>query len=707
MASAVFKDYAFLCHNSGRFDGILLLKAFMEKQIPCTPLFDGNSIFLLNLTQHRIRFIDSIRYVKLPLARFTKRFPRMRTAGQHLDAASEAEGEAEGKGAFPHFMNKPANYDYDGAFPGISGFFLDPETERAKTQYGVFEQSWREEGRSSWNFKEQLHLYMMQDVRVLRGGMLQLLLEFVDFQEELQRGADDKVYFHPYSSPFFTVSTFIHALWRAFAMEEGSIFLLSNQKGARKTSRCEIEYLSFLEHSGAYGDLVHAMNSPEGQKKIGRYWPDGFSAQSNTVVEVLGCGVHWHRGEEEDCPISKNFAPNDKNPFGAECHNVYAAWLRKKAYYERLGLVVKPVWECQANALKDSDPAFARFLKEVFYAEGRPLERLKLRQGLRGGRTEVFRMLYSETALPAERLVYIDVNSLYPHSSIVNEFPVGRGELLIGAGLSKLALTPEGLFHDGAKVVGLLQATVLPPGNLFLPVLPTKAGNKLVFGLCRVCMETRSKALCRHTSAQRAITDVWTSAELCFALECGYEVCRIWEAWIYRECKPLFREFYLMLARKKLEAEGFPPGANTPEERQRHVDNLNDLMPGLGLEASKVEKNPGAREFAKLLSNTGLGKFSQSDGRDEHRYVHSYGEFAQLVLRSPKSRVKGLTPLTEQIAEVSLEPKEEFLGAHRNTNAVIYSFVTAFARCQMARDMRFLMAQGAKLFYSEFVFSFS
>lgn len=68
--------------------------------------------------------------------------------------------------------------------------------------------------------------------------------------------------------------------------------------------------------------------------------------------------------------------------------------------------------------------------------------------------------------------------------------------------------------------------------------------------------------------------------------------------------------------------------------------------------------------------------------------------------RNPKIKIKALTPLNEFVAEMAYEPIDEYMGFHKNTQVVVYAFVTAFARIGMAKDLRKLMARGARLYYT-------
>ncbi len=719
-----FYGYTLIAHNAGRFDAVLLLKGLHERKVVVKPLFDGNSSFLLEVPFLKLRIIDSYRYIKTSLANFEKRFPDLTTQGHQLRTGDSEEDQDETerkKGDFPHFFNLPENYEYVGDLPDRRYFFASPDTEKAKEAYEKIRKE--RSAATPWNFKEEMHSYLMQDVRVLRGGCLSFALEFYEFQqglrktmpkerrdEEEERAKKRKKkapWFHPFSRPFFTVSTFVHALWRWFEMPRDSLYLLSNQRSGRKTSLMELEWLGWLnwKRESDQTAIQTAENHPNGQAKCGPYYPDGVLRDKGgaitKVFELLGCAVHYHRQEDPNCPLTQKFLPGSANPFGRRCENAHEAWMKKKLFYSKAGLRVEFIWECEFAKLKEESQSLRRYLSEVRYLHGRPPQRLKIRAGLRGGRTEVFRMLFDAQKEEREDLWYIDKNSLYPTMAVFKEFPVGPSEILIGERLDKLEVGAKGFFLEGERLTGLVQATVLPPGSLFLPALPVNIDGKLKFGLCRTCLQQQQQDFCRHRDSERSLTDVWTTCELEFAVECGYIVEKVWEIFFYRNTSKLFQKFYTLLARQKLHAEGFPNQISTDAEKQRYVDDLNDSMPGLELTVEKVQKNPAQREFAKLCSNSQLGKFSQNDLRPQALYVTSYHQFAELLFRSAKANVAGLTPLSDELAEVRMEPIDALTGKHANVHTVVYSFVTAFARIDMLKDMRFLMSRGCRVFYSD------
>lgn len=63
----------------------------------------------------------------------------------------------------------------------------------------------------------------------------------------------------------------------------------------------------------------------------------------------------------------------------------------------------------------------------------------------------------------------------------------------------------------------------------------------------------------------------------------------------------------MQLARIKLQSEGWPEAVVTEEEKDAYLDGVNNKMPGLNLKKEDVVRNGARRQFAKDLSNIGLG----------------------------------------------------------------------------------------------------
>ena len=83
------------------------------------------------------------------------------------------------------------------------------------------------------------------------------------------------------------------------------------------------------------------------------------------------------------------------------------------------------------------------------------------------------------------------------------------------------------------------------------------------------------------------------------------------------------------------------------------------------------------------------------------KYVYSRDQMEQLLLNSPHLKVKSITPMTESLAEVVTEMNDQISGYHKNTQTIVYAFVTAYARIGMAKDMLLMMSLGCRIFYTD------
>ena len=63
-------------------------------------------------------------------------------------------------------------------------------------------------------------------------------------------------------------------------------------------------------------------------------------------------------------------------------------------------------------------------------------------------------------------------------------------------------------FKHVNEYYGLIKCKVLPPRDLYHPVLPVKIDGKLMFPLCYTCAQNRIKDW-KHSEKQRSFEDIW------------------------------------------------------------------------------------------------------------------------------------------------------------------------------------------------------
>ena len=82
---------------------------------------------------------------------------------------------------------------------------------------------------------------------------------------------------------------------------------------------------------------------------------------------------------------------------------------------------------------------------------------------------------------------------------------------------------------------GIIKCKMLPPSNLFHPVLPLKINSKLFFTLCYTCAKTSNLLLCNHSYEEKYLIGAWGTPELYTAVENGYKIIKIYQVWHFKD----------------------------------------------------------------------------------------------------------------------------------------------------------------------------
>ena len=156
-------------------------------------------------------------------------------------------------------------------------------------------------------------------------------------------------------------------------------------------------------------------------------------------------------------------------------------------------------------------------------AEFTNLDPLRPRYALFGGRTNSTK--YHEIdPRSQDEIKYTDVCSLYPFICKYGLFPLGHPTILSQENIDK---------DNIQQYCGLVKCKVLPPRDLYHPVLPCKSNGKLMFPLCRSCAEdSDTTKKCTHKNEEdRALVYTWVSIKLFAVLENGYRLLDVYEVW--------------------------------------------------------------------------------------------------------------------------------------------------------------------------------
>lgn len=192
------------------------------------------------------------------------------------------------------------------------------------------------------------------------------------------------------------------------------------------------------------------------------------------------------------------------------------------------------------------------------------------RDSLYGGRTNALKLYHKCTS--NEKIKYIDYTSLYPYIQKYGIYPIGHPEIIT-----------ENIDY-GTSYFGIIKCRILPPRGLYIPVLPLRVNNKLLFPLCGTCASEQSSR-CDHNEQERMLEGTWCTLETDEALKHGYKMVKIFEVWHWKESAQydaqthsggIFDSYVNQAMKEKQEASGFPDNVQTEEEKDAYIKEYYD-----------------------------------------------------------------------------------------------------------------------------------
>ena len=299
-----------------------------------------------------------------------------------------------------------------------------------------------------------------------------------------------------------------------------------------------------------------------------------------------------------------------------------------------------------------------------------------LREALAGGRTNNLRFHYK--AEDDEVIRYLDVTSEYPYVLKNRKYPLGNPKVI-----NRNFETLENYF-------GFVKCKVLPPKDLFLPVLPMKINEKLAFVLCEECAKNSNQVDCTHTDEQRCLTSTWTTIELQEALERGYKIVEIYQVLHYETTSDeLFKAYINMWLEVKQLASGMPPELRSDPVKQAEFFREYFEREGIQLNPEEMVENKGLRFIAKLMLNSFWGKLAQRANMPSTTLCKTQHEFYSLLCQAEQGEItiKGVKVMNDEAILVSHEKTDLKDCSPGNTNVAIASFVTSYARLHLYKHL--------------------
>ncbi|KAK7598318.1 hypothetical protein V9T40_006553 [Parthenolecanium corni] len=627
LISRKHQGYTAIAHYARGYDSQFILQYLVANTLKPHTIYCGTKIMVLEVSNLGFKVIDSHNFVAAPLSAFPKTFNLLELK----------------KGYFPHYFNTKENENYVGPIPEKKFYGFDTMKDGDRKKFIEWHDKKVEEG-YVFDMQKELLEYCDSDVDILRKGCLDFRKQFLDIEN-----------IDPFC--YVTIASVCMAVYRCSYLEKNTIAVLENSF-TENFSKQSILWLDSLNNS----NIKHALTG--GEVEICGAKVDGYDDTTKTVYQYHGC--FWH-----GCPkcYSSDFINNVKKE---TMDDLLQQTKDRTKQLEREGYKVVEEWECKWVKTKE----YKKLCKEREI-----IEPLNPRDALFGGRTEVFKLKYekkksgetTQSESSDEELVgkYADVVSLYPSVMYYDYYPIGHPRKI---------LRPS---KYDQKWFGIIKCKVLPPKDLYIPVLPVRVkmdkAEKLVFPLCIKCSENQ-QPVCNHTDIERQFIGTWSTVEVSKAIEMGYQLKEMYEVWDFDKSADLWKGYVTAFMKIKLETSPH----NYPSN-EAYVKDIEEKM-GIKLDIDKITPNPGKRAVSKLCLNSLWGKFGQRQNMPQTEFVADPCRFYEILL---DERLKDINVIyvSDEMVQVNYRYIETYVENHYNTNIFVALYTTANARMRLYEQL--------------------
>ena len=632
-----------LAHNMQGYDGIFIIQFINKFILPSDsePKIVKNGTKLLSIEWRGVKIIDSMSFLPMALAKFESTFDLKELK----------------KGFFPHNFNRPENYKYIGPIPPKEDY--TPQFFSNK-KFKEFNEWYKTQLNIVFNFDSEIKAYCWSDVNLLLEGCL----EFRKIMMKITKLNPNDTGVDPFKK-CLTLASVCLSVYRRNFMPLDSIAILPENQTYEKTSiKCQ-KWIKYTEHEQEI-TINNAKNGLE--YKVGPYKLDGICHQNKTIYEFHGCLFHG-------CP--KCYKPDTYNVFKKEpMLHTYKKHLNRINYIKLVMPEYKfeEMWEHEYDLLEQFNDEFYQFVNNC------DIEDLfNHRDALFGGRTNCLKIYYK--CKEGERICFVDFKSLYPFIQKYFAYPFGHPIRIINN------------FQTLENYFGLIKCKLLPPRNLYLPVLPAIINNKLIFTLCKKCANEKNRN-CNHNEDERAIDGVWCSVEVLKAIEMGYTVVKVYSVLHYPEQSKydegtktggLFSEYVNLFLKIKEEASGYPQHVETEEHKDEFIKNFFEKE-GVQLDKENIKKNEGMRSVAKLLLNSFWGRFAMNPNKTQTKFISNEHEWFEMI-SNDEYIIHDLIFVSESRIQVSYSINSNLFDQTKNVSAILGIFTTAYGRIKLYDEL--------------------
>ena len=363
-----------IAHNFQGYDSYFITKFLNENAIHYEIIYRGAKCLSMTIPMLNIKFIDSLNFIPMGLAKFPKTFAQPELC----------------KGYFPHLFNKDANQNYVGPIPCQADYGVNFMKPAEREAFIAWHQE-QVENNYVFDFRKEIIKYCRSDVDILAKCCL-LYREM--FREETGIDPFDKA---------LTIASYCHQVYRTNFLQKDTIAIFSHTRQLKANQSAQaIKWLSYTAEKEDI-HIQHVRNG--GEKRVGNYSLDGYCEETHTAYEFQDC--FWHG--KDLCDVMYTKYGKNMNVFFLflgcpECHKnrgtvnsvnqktmeqLYKDTVRKVKYLKDQGFNVEQKWECEFKKEMNEDEEMKQFLEEHELVDP-----LQPRDAFYGGRTNAAKLFH-------------------------------------------------------------------------------------------------------------------------------------------------------------------------------------------------------------------------------------------------------------------------------------------------------------------------
>ena len=264
-----------IAHNFQGYDSYFIVKHLDQEAIPYEVIYNGAKCMTLTTKRKGkkqfavvIKFIDSLNFIPMPLAKFPKTFG--------LDELC--------KGYFPHYFNKDENQEYVGPLPCQEDYGANTMKPEAREKFLTWYQE-KLENNYVFDFQKEILAYCRSDVDIMAESCKLYREMFMDVTDTTH----DETGLDPFGK-CITIAGYCMQVYRTKFLKKDTIALFPQHEELKRMQSHEaLQWLSYTADKEAI-HIQHHRNG--GEKRVGHYSLDGYCEETHTVYEYQGC--YWH-----------------------------------------------------------------------------------------------------------------------------------------------------------------------------------------------------------------------------------------------------------------------------------------------------------------------------------------------------------------------------------------------------------------------------